>query len=42
MFIIGVPFSRSFTVTLNSTVVLSSAFNCTVIPFAKSSAVELA
>ena len=37
-FLIVSPFSMSFTVTLNSTALLSSAFNCTVIPFAKSSA----
>ena len=39
VFLIGVPFSKSFTVTLNSTVFVSPADKSTEIPFAKFSAV---
>ena len=39
MFLIGVPFSMSFTVTLNSTFFVSPTFKSTFIPLAKSSTV---
>ena len=39
MFLICVPLSKSFTVTLNSTFFVSPASNCTEIPLAKFSAV---
>ena len=38
VFLIGVPFAKSFTVTLNSTVFVSPTSKSTEIPFAKSTA----